>query len=162
MIKVNDCAFSYDKKPFITNVTFHVGQGEIFGFLGPSGAGKSTLQKILIGLLKNYRGSVEVFDKEVRNRLCGRAEVGDCSRPKRDDFIRGSHDVQDTTNNTYDIPNIIFSQNPSQTRRGDVRPDFRHINSLILRLACSRDIERDDGLPVQERIVETNGRCVRD
>lgn len=68
MIRVNDCAFSYDKKPFITNVTFHVGQGEIFGFLGPSGAGKSTLQKILIGLLKNYRGSVEVFDKEVRNQ----------------------------------------------------------------------------------------------
>ena len=68
MIKVNDCAFSYDKKTFITNVTFHVGQGEIFGFLGPSGAGKSTLQKILIGLLKNYRGSVEVFDKEVRNQ----------------------------------------------------------------------------------------------
>lgn len=66
MISVKDCEFSYDKKPFISDVNFEVGQGEIFGFLGPSGAGKSTLQKILIGLLKNYKGSVQVFGKEVR------------------------------------------------------------------------------------------------
>ncbi|MCR4938992.1 MAG: ABC transporter ATP-binding protein [Treponemataceae bacterium] len=68
MISVKDCAFSYDKKPFITDVSFEVGQGEIFGFLGPSGAGKSTLQKILIGLLKNYGGSVTVFGREVRKQ----------------------------------------------------------------------------------------------
>ena len=68
MILVKDCEFSYDKKPFISDVNFEVGQGEIFGFLGPSGAGKSTLQKILIGLLKNYRGSVQVFGKEVREQ----------------------------------------------------------------------------------------------
>ena len=66
MISVKNCEFSYDKKPFISDVNFEVGQGEIFGFLGPSGAGKSTLQKILIGLLKNYKGSVQVFGKEVR------------------------------------------------------------------------------------------------
>ncbi len=68
MISVENCVFSYDKKPFITDVSFNVGEGEIFGFLGPSGAGKSTLQKILIGLLKNYKGSVRVFDKEVRDQ----------------------------------------------------------------------------------------------
>ncbi len=68
MISVKNCAFSYDKKPFISDVSFEVGKGEIFGFLGPSGAGKSTLQKILIGLLKDYRGSVQVFGKEVKNQ----------------------------------------------------------------------------------------------
>ncbi len=68
MISVQFCEFSYDKKPFITDVSFEVGKGEIFGFLGPSGAGKSTLQKILIGLLKNYKGSVKVFGKEVRSQ----------------------------------------------------------------------------------------------
>ena len=66
MILVKDCEFSYDKKPFISDVNFEVKKGEIFGFLGPSGAGKSTLQKILIGLLKNYKGSVQVLGKEVR------------------------------------------------------------------------------------------------
>ena len=68
MISVKDCEFSYDKKPFISDVSFDVAKGEIFGFLGPSGAGKSTLQKILIGLLKNYKGSVRVFGKEVREQ----------------------------------------------------------------------------------------------
>ena len=68
MISVQSCEFSYDKKPFISDVSFEVGKGEIFGFLGPSGAGKSTLQKILIGLLKNYKGSVKVFGKEVRGQ----------------------------------------------------------------------------------------------
>lgn len=68
MISVKNCEFSYDKKPFITGMNFEVGLGEIFGFLGPSGAGKSTIQKILIGLLKNYKGSVCVFGKEVRTQ----------------------------------------------------------------------------------------------
>lgn len=65
MIEISDLSFSYTKEPFIQNVGFSVGRGEIFGFLGPSGAGKSTLQKILIGLLNGYRGSVKVFGEEV-------------------------------------------------------------------------------------------------
>lgn len=67
MIQVNDVSFSYGKKPFIEKINFNVAKGEIFGFLGPSGAGKSTLQKILTGLLPNYRGSVVVNDTEVKN-----------------------------------------------------------------------------------------------
>lgn len=67
MIQVNDVSFSYGKKPFIEQINFNVAKGEIFGFLGPSGAGKSTLQKILTGLLPNYRGSVVVNDTEVNN-----------------------------------------------------------------------------------------------
>ena len=47
---------------------FSVGRGEIFGFLGPSGAGKSTLQKILIGMLPDYQGSVVVNGTECGHR----------------------------------------------------------------------------------------------
>jgi fluoroquinolone transport system ATP-binding protein len=67
MITVKNLKFSYTKEPFIEDMSFNVKSGEIFGFLGPSGAGKSTLQKILTGLLKNYRGSVIVNDIEVRH-----------------------------------------------------------------------------------------------
>ncbi|MDP4153547.1 MAG: ABC transporter ATP-binding protein [Bacillota bacterium] len=67
MICVKELSFSYIRKPFIEDINFTVGQGEIFGFLGPSGAGKSTLQKILTGLIGNYVGSVTVNGMEVRN-----------------------------------------------------------------------------------------------
>lgn len=65
MIKISELSFSYTKRPFIEDMSFAVNNGEIFGFLGPSGAGKSTLQKILIGLLTGYRGSVKVLCEEV-------------------------------------------------------------------------------------------------
>lgn len=66
MIQVQQLQFSYTKQPFIENVDFSVGTGEIFGFLGPSGAGKSTLQKILTGLIPRYGGSVVVDGEEVK------------------------------------------------------------------------------------------------
>jgi fluoroquinolone transport system ATP-binding protein len=65
MITVNKLFFGYTKDMFIKDISFEVKKGEIFGFLGPSGAGKSTLQKILIGMLKNYSGSVTVNGTEV-------------------------------------------------------------------------------------------------
>ena len=68
MIEVNRLNFSYTNKPFITDVTFSVKAGEIFGLLGPSGAGKSTLQKLMCGLLTGYKGSVRVMDTEVKER----------------------------------------------------------------------------------------------
>ncbi len=68
MIQVSNLSFSYTKKPFISDMTFSVSKGEIFGFLGPSGAGKSTLQKILIGMLTTYQGSVKVNGIECKER----------------------------------------------------------------------------------------------
>ena len=65
MIQVDDLQYRYPKaeKPAIDGLRFEVAQGEIFGFLGPNGAGKSTTQKILIGLLRKYGGSVSVLGK---------------------------------------------------------------------------------------------------
>lgn len=68
MIQVNNLSFSYTDTPFISDINFEVGKGEIFGFLGPSGAGKSTLQKILTGVITNYQGDVVVGGTQVRGR----------------------------------------------------------------------------------------------
>ncbi|WP_105615753.1 ABC transporter ATP-binding protein [Vallitalea okinawensis] len=66
MIHVNQLNFTYPKsgKHAVKDVSFHINKGEIFGFLGPSGAGKTTTQRIIIGLLRNYGGSVKVFNSE--------------------------------------------------------------------------------------------------
>lgn len=63
MIEVNQLSYTYPKgmEPAINNLNFVVNKGEVFGFLGPSGSGKSTTQKILIGLLKDYQGEVNVL-----------------------------------------------------------------------------------------------------
>ncbi len=69
MIEAKNLNFRYksSKEDSIRNMSFSIKRGEIFGFLGPSGAGKSTVQKILLGLMKNYRGTVKVMGQEVKN-----------------------------------------------------------------------------------------------
>ncbi len=68
MIDVKGLEFSYTSNGVQTlkGLNFSIQKGEIFGFLGPSGAGKSTTQKIIIGILKNYQGSVRVMNKELK------------------------------------------------------------------------------------------------
>ena len=68
MIQVSNLSFSYTKQPFISDMSFSVSSGEIFGFLGPSGAGKSTLQKVLIGMITTYQGSAMVNGVECKER----------------------------------------------------------------------------------------------
>jgi len=71
LIDVKNLSFSYTRKPFIENISFEVRPGEIFGFLGPSGAGKSTLQKLLTGLLTDYKGNVIVNGEEAGRHTAG-------------------------------------------------------------------------------------------
>ena len=68
MIKVSKLEFAYRQslKKAINGIDFNINDGEIFGFLGPSGAGKTTTQRIIVGLLRNYSGSVEVMGLERR------------------------------------------------------------------------------------------------
>lgn len=67
MIDVDDVSFTYagTGRPAVAGLSFEIQPGELFGFLGPSGAGKSTTQKILIGLLRGYRGRISVFGREL-------------------------------------------------------------------------------------------------
>ncbi len=42
------------------DVSFSLGEGEIFGYVGPNGAGKTTTMKILTGLITDFRGDVSI------------------------------------------------------------------------------------------------------
>jgi fluoroquinolone transport system ATP-binding protein len=65
MIEVKNLKFTYPKaaQEALKGISFSVHKGEIFGFLGPNAAGKSTTQKILIGLLRGFEGTITVLDK---------------------------------------------------------------------------------------------------
>ena len=45
----------------LTNVSLELEAGQIMGFVGPNGAGKSTLMRILMGMVRQDRGSVRVL-----------------------------------------------------------------------------------------------------
>jgi ABC-2 type transport system ATP-binding protein len=49
----------------VNDLSFDVGQGEIFGFLGSNGAGKSTTIRMLCGLLRPTSGSATVGGTDV-------------------------------------------------------------------------------------------------
>src|SRR6185437_3718426 len=49
----------------VSEITFEVCQGEIFGFLGANGAGKTTAMRMLIGLSKPTSGSAMVAGFDV-------------------------------------------------------------------------------------------------
>lgn len=75
-IEVNHITKRFGDFTAVNDVSFHVGQGEIFGLLGPNGAGKSTLIRIMTTLIPPTSGSVSIngFDvtrapNEVRRQI---------------------------------------------------------------------------------------------
>ncbi len=59
----------------LAGVDLDVAEGQLVGLLGPNGAGKSTLVKIVCGLVRSTRGSVEVFGQRAGTRAA-RASIG--------------------------------------------------------------------------------------
>ncbi|MDQ8735832.1 ABC transporter ATP-binding protein [Paenibacillus sp. LHD-38] len=64
VINISDLTKTYGKERGITNVSFHVEEGEIFGFIGPNGAGKSTTIRTLLSLIYPTSGKAEIFGKD--------------------------------------------------------------------------------------------------
>lgn len=53
---------SYRENKAVSDLSFHVLEGEILGLLGPNGAGKSTTISILSTILESDLGEITVFD----------------------------------------------------------------------------------------------------
>ena len=60
IIEVEGLTKSYGNKRGIIDVSFEVGEGEVFGFLGPNGAGKTTTIRVLMALLRADAGAARI------------------------------------------------------------------------------------------------------
>lgn len=67
MIEIKNVEKYFGKQKVLNKVSFEINKGEIIGIVGHSGAGKSTILRCINGLEKYQKGSVKVFDKEVKN-----------------------------------------------------------------------------------------------
>ena len=50
----------------LDDVSFEIKKGDFLGIIGPNGAGKTTLFKCMLGLNKDYSGTIRIFNKEIK------------------------------------------------------------------------------------------------
>lgn len=60
---------SFGRKEVLSDISFEIKKGEIFGLIGTSGSGKSTLLKILIGLVRPNAGLISFDGKNVLKKI---------------------------------------------------------------------------------------------
>ena len=61
VIDLKDIWVSYDTVPVLEAVNLAVEDKDFLAIIGPNGGGKSTLLKVILGLIRPYRGSVELL-----------------------------------------------------------------------------------------------------
>jgi ABC-2 type transport system ATP-binding protein len=72
-VQVNSIYKTYGKKTVVSDVSFTVEKGEIFGLIGPNGAGKTTSIRMMMDIIKPDSGEVyilgEKFHEETKNKI---------------------------------------------------------------------------------------------
>ncbi len=62
-INIKDLFFKYEKEYVLEDINFQVRENDFLTILGPNGGGKSTLVKLILGILKLQKGSIEIFNR---------------------------------------------------------------------------------------------------
>lgn len=66
MINVEHLTKQYKEVLAVDDLSFQVDEGEIVGLLGPNGSGKSTTINCMLSLLNFDRGTIKLFNKEMK------------------------------------------------------------------------------------------------
>ena len=65
MLKINNISKAFKDKKIISEISFVVNSGDIYGLLGPNGAGKTTTFYIIAGLLSSDKGQIILSDEDI-------------------------------------------------------------------------------------------------
>jgi lipopolysaccharide export system ATP-binding protein len=81
---------SYGNKEVVRNISLSIKRGESVGLLGPNGAGKTTSFYIIVGLVKQDRGSIFLDKLEISNiPIYKRGVMGISYLPQEASIFRG-------------------------------------------------------------------------
>ncbi|MFB1082556.1 ABC transporter ATP-binding protein [Jeotgalibacillus sp. JSM ZJ347] len=77
MIHIQEVSKTYGAIQALEHVELHIEKGSCFGLVGPNGAGKSTLMKILVGVLEEFNGSIQIDGRPANeNRRNTKRKIG--------------------------------------------------------------------------------------
>lgn len=65
IISIKDVSISYGHVEIIKNISLDLDSNKIIGLCGPNGAGKTTLIKMIVGLLRDFKGNITVHNNEI-------------------------------------------------------------------------------------------------
>lgn len=60
-VECNGLSRRFGARAAVSDLTFNVPRGTVFGFLGPNGAGKTTTVRMMVGMLRPSAGSIRVL-----------------------------------------------------------------------------------------------------
>lgn len=96
VLELKNVGKTMGKKKVVEDVSFHINDGEIFGFLGPNGAGKTTTIKMITGLLKIDEGEIYIGGKDVKKDFEGALSIvgGIIENPEMYGYLSGRDNLE--------------------------------------------------------------------
>lgn len=102
------------------DISIHVNEGEIYGFLGLNGAGKTTIIRMLLGMIRPDKGKTTLFDQ-----------------PLTPTFSRWN-DVGYLVETPYSYPNLSVYENLKVIHHLRQLPSSTHPDEIIERLKLTK------------------------
>src|SRR5271167_4197425 len=65
-VEIANLSFSYGERAALSDLSFAIARGEIFGLLGPNGGGKTTLFKLISTLVPLQNGDARILGFDLR------------------------------------------------------------------------------------------------
>lgn len=65
IVEFKNVSLKNNSEIILDNISFKINRGDFLGIIGPNGAGKTTLFRCMLGLNKNYTGTIEIFQRDI-------------------------------------------------------------------------------------------------
>lgn len=69
LVEIQNITAGYNSTVVLENVNFAISDKDFIGIIGPNGGGKTTLLKVIIGLVKPFRGKIKYFNNNAEKKL---------------------------------------------------------------------------------------------